>query len=186
MITLEGLRFFAFGDRPPFARRLGDQVAERAERLALYLRPEQAILLARVAAEDLRIQSRGLSIVAVFRVAVLCRHVCAANADHRQLVAADAPREHFGLAGGGGGGFGAQQQNVRGQLGQVKGQLMGSTSMPTQQQVRIAGELRADMEKVVADTNALVAAIPAIYDAMGASGAKPTALKPIGPLPAAR
>jgi hypothetical protein len=88
--------------------------------------------------------------------------------------------------GGGGGGFGAQQQNVRGQLGQVKGQLMGSTSMPTQQQVRIAGELRADMEKVVADTNALVAAIPAIYDAMGASGAKPTALKPIGPLPAAR
>jgi photosystem II stability/assembly factor-like uncharacterized protein len=91
-----------------------------------------------------------------------------------------------GGGGGGGGGFGGQQQNVRGQLGQVKGQLMGSTSMPTQQQVRIAGELRGDMEKVVADTNALVAAIPAIYDAMGASGAKPTALKPIGPLPAAR
>jgi cation transporter-like permease len=63
---------------------------------------------------------------------------------------------------------------------------MGSTSMPTAQQVRIAGELRTDMEKVVADTNALIAAIPAIYDAMGASGAKPTALKPVGPLPAAR
>ncbi|HET9703844.1 MAG TPA: hypothetical protein VFP85_07420 [Vicinamibacterales bacterium] len=88
--------------------------------------------------------------------------------------------------GGGGGGFGGQQQNVRGQLGQVKGQLMGSTSMPTHQQIRITGELRTDMEKVVADTNALIAAIPAIYDAMGASGAKPTALKPIGPLPAAR
>jgi hypothetical protein len=91
-----------------------------------------------------------------------------------------------GGGGGGGGGFGGQQQNVRGQLGQVKGQLMGSTSMPTAQQVRIAGELRTDMEKVVADTNALIAAIPAIYDAMGASGAKPTALKPVGPLPAAR
>ena len=95
-------------------------------------------------------------------------------------------QQQGGGGGGGGGGFGAQQQNVRGQLGQVKGQLMGSTSMPTQQQIRITGELRTDMEKVVADTNALIAAIPAIYDAMGASGAKPTALKPIGPLPAAR
>ena len=95
-------------------------------------------------------------------------------------------QQQGGGGGGGGGGFGGQQQNVRGQLGQVKGQLMGSTSMPTQQQIRITGELRTDMEKVVADTNALIAAIPAIYDAMGASGAKPTALKPIGPLPAAR
>jgi photosystem II stability/assembly factor-like uncharacterized protein len=87
---------------------------------------------------------------------------------------------------GGGGGFGAQQGNVRGQLGQVKGQIMGSTSMPTQQQVRQAGELREDMAKVIADTNELITAVPAIYDALGASGAKPAALKPVGPLPPAR
>jgi hypothetical protein len=98
-------------------------------------------------------------------------------------------RRRLGLGqqgGGGGGGFGGQQGNVRGQLGQVKGQLMGSTSMPTAQQIRQAGELREDLAKVIADTNELIAAVPAIYDALGASGAKPTALKPVGPLPAAR
>jgi len=88
--------------------------------------------------------------------------------------------------GGGGGGFGGQQGNVRGQLGQVKGQIMGSTSMPTAQQVRSAGELREDMDKVIADTNALIAIVPAIYDALGATGVKPAALKPVGPLPAAQ
>jgi photosystem II stability/assembly factor-like uncharacterized protein len=91
-----------------------------------------------------------------------------------------------GGGGGGGGGFGGQQGNVRGQLGQVKGQLMGSTSMPTAQQLRQAGELREDLAKVIADTNELIAAVPAIYDALGASGVKPTALKPVGPLPPAR
>jgi photosystem II stability/assembly factor-like uncharacterized protein len=91
-----------------------------------------------------------------------------------------------GGGGGGGGGFGGQQGNVRGQLGQVKGQITGSTSMPTAQQIRSSVELREDLAKVIADTNELIAAVPAIYDALGASGAKPTALKPVGPLPAAR
>ena len=91
-----------------------------------------------------------------------------------------------GGGGGGGGGFGAQQANVRGQIGQVKGQLMGSTSMPTAQQIRAAADARDDMMKVVTDTNELIAAVPALYDALGASGAKPAALKPVGPLPAPR
>ncbi|HYB97444.1 MAG TPA: hypothetical protein VEC39_20900 [Vicinamibacterales bacterium] len=98
-------------------------------------------------------------------------------------------RRRLGLnpqQGGGGGGFGGQQGNVRGQLGQVKGQVMNSTSMPTAQQLRQTGELREDMTKLVADTNELITAVPAIYDALGASGAKPTALKPIGPVPPAR
>jgi photosystem II stability/assembly factor-like uncharacterized protein len=98
-------------------------------------------------------------------------------------------RRRLGLnqqGGGGGGGFGGQQANVRGQLGQVKGQIMGSTSMPTVQQMRSSVELREDLTKAVADTNELIAAIPAIYDALGASGAKPTALKPVGPIPPAR
>jgi hypothetical protein len=90
--------------------------------------------------------------------------------------------EQGGLAGGG---FGAQP-HVRGQLGQVKGQIMNSTSMPTVQQIRQAGELRQDMAAVVADVNTAIAAVPEIYDAMNAPGAKPAALKPLGPLPAAR
>jgi len=88
--------------------------------------------------------------------------------------------------GGGGGGFAGQQGNLRGQLGQTKGQIMGSTSTPTAQQVRSVGEAREDMVKLVADTNELIAAVPAMYDALGAAGAKPAALKPVGPLPAAR
>jgi photosystem II stability/assembly factor-like uncharacterized protein len=98
-------------------------------------------------------------------------------------------RRRLGLnqqGGGGGGGFGGQQSNVRGQLGQTKGQIMGSTSMPTAHQMRSSVELREDLAKVIADTNDLIAAIPAIYDALGASGAKPTALKPVGPVPPAR
>ena len=63
---------------------------------------------------------------------------------------------------------------------------MGSTSMPTAQQIRSGGELREDMMKVIADVNELITAVPAIYDALGASGVKPAALKPIPPLPPAR
>jgi len=87
---------------------------------------------------------------------------------------------------GGGGGFGGQQGNVRGTLGQTKGQIMGSTSLPTAQQLRSSVELREDLTKVIADTNELIAAIPAIYDTLGAPGAKPAALKPVGPVPPAR
>ena len=90
-----------------------------------------------------------------------------------------------GPGGGGGGGFGGQQ-NTRGQIGQNKGQIMGSTSAPTVQQVRIAGELRADMEKVVQEVNAAIAAVSSLYDKLGAAAVKPAAPKPIGPLPAAR
>jgi hypothetical protein len=52
-----------------------------------------------------------------------------------------------GGPGGGGGGFGGQQQNVRGRIGQLKGQVMNSTS------------------------------VPALDDTLGATGIKPAALK---------
>jgi hypothetical protein len=81
--------------------------------------------------------------------------------------------------GGGGGGFGGQQQNVRAQIGQLKGQIMGSTSLPTAQQIRTAGELRDDMAKVVQDANELIAAVPGLYEKIGAAGLKPAALKPL-------
>ena len=61
-------------------------------------------------------------------------------------------RRRLGLnqqgGGGGGGGFGGQQGNVRGPLGQTKGQIMGSTSLPTAQQIRSTVELREDLTKV--------------------------------------
>jgi hypothetical protein len=84
-----------------------------------------------------------------------------------------------GQGGGGGGGFGGQQQNVRARLGQLKGQVMGSTSLPTGMQVRSAGELREDLTKLVQETNDLMAALPALYDKLGAPGLKPTTLKPV-------
>ena len=98
-------------------------------------------------------------------------------------------RRRLGLnqgGGGGGGGFGGQQGNVRGSLGQTKGQIMGSTSLPTAQQIRSTVELREDLTKLITDTNELINAVPAIYDALGATGAKPTAIKPVGPVPPAR
>ncbi|MGH9384050.1 MAG: glycosyl hydrolase [Vicinamibacterales bacterium] len=97
-------------------------------------------------------------------------------ADLRRRLGVGAAAGGFG-GGGGGGGFGGQQQNVRAQIGQVKGQIMGSTSLPTAQQVRTAGELREDMLKLIQETNDLIASVPAMYDTLGAAGLKPTLLK---------
>jgi photosystem II stability/assembly factor-like uncharacterized protein len=85
-----------------------------------------------------------------------------------------------GGGGGGGGGFGGgQNPNVRGTIGQTKGQVMNSTSLPTAQQTRVTNESREDLTKVVQDTNALIAELPALYDKIGVSALKPAALKPI-------
>jgi hypothetical protein len=46
-------------------------------------------------------------------------------------------------------------------------------------QTRTAGELREDLTKLVQETNDLMAALPALYDKLGASGLKPTTLKPV-------
>jgi len=82
-----------------------------------------------------------------------------------------------GQGGGfGGGGFGGQSPNVRARIGQLKGQIMGSTSLPTAMQLRSATEAREDLTKVVQDVNDLITAVPQLYDKLGASGLKPTAL----------
>ncbi len=80
---------------------------------------------------------------------------------------------------GGGGGGGGQPQNVRQQVTQLKGQVMNSTSLPTAMQTRSAAEAREDLTKVVQETNDLMAAVPQLYDKLGASGLKPAALTPI-------
>ena len=104
-------------------------------------------------------------------------------ADLRQRLGVAAPGAGEGRGGrgggGGGGGFGGGQQNVRGSIGQVKGQIMGSTSLPTAQQMRATAEAREDLARAIQDTNLLIAELPALYDKVGASSLKPAPVKPV-------
>lgn len=80
---------------------------------------------------------------------------------------------------GGGGGGGAQQ--VPAQLGQVKGQLLASTSRPGEVQVRLAREARADLVAAVTSINRVVSTtLPAAYQALG----QPELAPRIAPMPA--
>ena len=49
--------------------------------------------------------------------------------------------------------------------------------------MRALTEGRDDLTKVVADTNALVGKLPALYEQIGATGFKPAALKPVRAVP---
>jgi photosystem II stability/assembly factor-like uncharacterized protein len=86
--------------------------------------------------------------------------------------------------GGGGGGFGGGQNNpnVRAQLGQTKGQITGSHSLPSEQQTRALTQGREDLSRVISDTNALITTMPALYEKIGAGALKPAALKPVRPV----
>lgn len=69
-----------------------------------------------------------------------------------------------GRGGGGGGGGGG----IAGQLGQVKGQLMASTSKPTDIQLRLAREAQADLVAAVASINRIISTtLPAVYQSLG-------------------
>ena len=81
---------------------------------------------------------------------------------------------------GGGGGFGGMQQNVRGQIGQLKNQIAASTSLPTETQVRMMRDQRADLQKVVEEANAAIAtALPALYKTLADNHVHPAPPKPI-------
>ncbi len=56
---------------------------------------------------------------------------------------------------------------------------MGSHSVPSEQQTRALTLGREDLTKVIADTNALITSLPALFDKAGASAFKPAALKPV-------
>jgi photosystem II stability/assembly factor-like uncharacterized protein len=73
----------------------------------------------------------------------------------------EAMRRRLGL-GSGGGGFGAGAENVRGRIGQVKGAIMGSTSLPTDVQIRQLKELQAALPKLAADSQAAAGRVPAL------------------------
>jgi hypothetical protein len=76
-----------------------------------------------------------------------------------------------GRGGGGGGG----NQPVPAILGQVKSQLLASTSKPTAIQVRLAREARADLVAAVESLNRVIATgIPGVYQALGQPQLAPT------------
>jgi photosystem II stability/assembly factor-like uncharacterized protein len=99
-------------------------------------------------------------------------------ADLRRRLGVLAPGQ-AAAPGGGGGGFGGQPQNVRGQIGQTKGQIMNSHSLPSEQQVRVVSDARGDLAQAIQETNALITTMPGLFDKIGASGLRPAALKPV-------
>ena len=85
-------------------------------------------------------------------------------------------RGGFGGFGGGGGGVGP----VPNQFAGVRGQLLSSTSRPTEAQVRQAREARADLVTAVQEINMIITTtMPAVYQALGQAQLLP-ALAPLG------
>jgi photosystem II stability/assembly factor-like uncharacterized protein len=75
-------------------------------------------------------------------------------------------RRRLGL---GGGGFGGGAENVRGRIGQLKGAIMGSTSVPTTTQMAMIREVRVALPKVIEDASAAGRKMPALVrDLIGA------------------
>ncbi|MGQ0733828.1 MAG: hypothetical protein ACT4QD_09250, partial [Acidobacteriota bacterium] len=92
-------------------------------------------------------------------------------------------RRRLGLGGGGGpgggGGFGGGSENVRGRIGQLKGAIMGSTSVPTSTQLMQIREVKAALPQVIDQANATVAKVAAVAKELLGSGALFPALKPV-------
>jgi hypothetical protein len=86
-------------------------------------------------------------------------------------------RRRLGLVGGGG--FGGGAENVRGRIGQLKGQIMGSTSLPTEVQTRQTAESRALLLKTIESANAMIGKLPGLQKTMAEQGVFPAPPKPI-------
>ena len=72
-------------------------------------------------------------------------------------------RRRLGLiGGGGGGGFGGNPENLRGRMGQIKGGIMASTSLPTEVQMRQKKEIESSWPKLVSDANAAMGKLPGL------------------------
>jgi hypothetical protein len=80
---------------------------------------------------------------------------------------------------GGGGGFGNQGDNLRGRIGQLKGQVMASTATPTTTQLMQIRDVRAQLPGLIDQSNAVVAKVPALVKNMIGAGMIFPALKPV-------
>lgn len=89
----------------------------------------------------------------------------------------DAVRRRLGL--GGGGGFGGGNDNLRGRFGQLKGQIMGSTSLPTNTQLMQIREAKAALPGLIDQANAVVAKVPGLVKDLIGNGAIFPAIKPV-------
>jgi hypothetical protein len=76
-------------------------------------------------------------------------------------------RTRLGL---GGGGFGGGNENLRGRVGQLKGGIMGSTSVPTATQTAQIREVRAAMPKLIEDAEAAGKRVPGLVRELLAAG----------------
>jgi hypothetical protein len=76
----------------------------------------------------------------------------------------DKVKPKLGVGGGGGfgGGFGGTQ-NVRGRIGQLKNQIMGSTSLPTETQTRQVTESREALTMAVGEVNGVISKAGDLY-----------------------
>ena len=80
---------------------------------------------------------------------------------------------------GGGGGFGANNENVRGRIGQLKGAIMGSTSLPTTTQLMQIREVKVALPLVIDQANAAVGKVSGLVKDLVGSGVLFPALKPV-------
>ena len=84
------------------------------------------------------------------------------------------------VGGGGFGGGGGGGAAIRGRIGQIKGAVMNSTSLPTDVQMRQLGEVRAALPRAVEEVNALVARFTPLLEELSRQGVYPAAPKPVG------
>src|SRR5687767_3133283 len=85
----------------------------------------------------------------------------------------------LGQQGGGGGGFGNQADNLRGRIGQLKGQVMASTATPTNTQLMQIRDVRSQLPGLIDQSNAVVAKVPGLVKNMLNAGVIFPALKPV-------
>jgi hypothetical protein len=78
------------------------------------------------------------------------------------------------------GNFERLNENLRFRFGGLKGGIMGSTSRPTDTQMRQATEIRPVLDKAVQEANALINALPALLKELADAGIYPAPVKPIG------
>jgi photosystem II stability/assembly factor-like uncharacterized protein len=93
----------------------------------------------------------------------------------------EAVRRRLGLGQqGGGGGFGGNTENLRGRIGQIKGQVMASTALPTNTQLIQIRDVRGQLPGLIDQANAVVAKVPGLVKTLVGSG---TLFPPIKPVP---
>ncbi|HXV85654.1 MAG TPA: hypothetical protein VD793_03090, partial [Gemmatimonadales bacterium] len=82
-------------------------------------------------------------------------------------------RRVAGLGGGGGGGGFGGPPNLRQRTGQLKNAIMGSTSLPTEVQMRQLEEIRPAVPRAATEVNALMPRLGALYRRLAEAGVYP-------------